>query len=47
MKDARTGDLRSGRQGTLTVHLKKGTYDLYCPVDNHKQLGMDQRIKVG
>ncbi|MFJ3718785.1 copper-binding protein [Streptomyces sp. NPDC090057] len=47
VKDAGTGNLQSGRQGTLTVHLKKGTYDLYCPVDNHKRLGMDQHIKVG
>ncbi|MEU1464410.1 copper-binding protein [Streptomyces sp. NPDC005727] len=47
VEDARTGNLRSGQEGTLTVHLKKGTYDLYCPVDGHKQLGMDQHIEVG
>ncbi len=47
VEDARTKNLQSGQEGTLTVHLSKGTYDLYCPVDGHKQLGMDQHIEVG
>ena len=47
VEDARTKNLQSGQEGTLTVHLKKGTYDLYCPVDGHKQLGMDRHIEVG
>ncbi|MER6073505.1 copper-binding protein [Streptomyces sp. NPDC001817] len=45
--DARTKNLQSGGQGTVTVTLKKGRYDLYCPVDGHKQLGMEQHITVG
>ncbi|MEV7687377.1 copper-binding protein [Streptomyces bungoensis] len=47
VSDARTGNIRSGGQATLTVTLTKGTYDVYCPVDGHKQLGMDQHVKVG
>ncbi|MDQ6657996.1 MAG: hypothetical protein M3Z00_07200 [Actinomycetota bacterium] len=26
--------------------LQKGTYELYCPVGNHKQMGMDTHITV-
>ncbi|MER6025335.1 copper-binding protein [Streptomyces sp. NPDC001851] len=47
VEDAKTRNIDSGQQATLTVTLKKGTYDLYCPVDGHKQLGMDKHITVG
>ncbi|KUN88196.1 hypothetical protein AQJ66_07510 [Streptomyces bungoensis] len=45
--DAGTKNIASGGQDTLTVTLEKGTYDVYCPVDGHEQLGMDQHVKVG
>ena len=32
---------------TLTVGLKKGTYDLFCSVPGHKALGMDTKLTVG
>ena len=32
---------------TLTVTLKKGTYDLFCSVPGHKALGMDTKLHVG
>jgi uncharacterized cupredoxin-like copper-binding protein len=32
---------------TLTVTLKKGTYDLFCSVPGHKALGMDTKLTVG
>lgn len=47
VEDARTKDIPAGHSGTVTVTLKKGTYDVYCPVDSHKQMGMDEHIKVG
>ncbi|MER6472769.1 copper-binding protein [Streptomyces collinus] len=47
VRDARTPDLRKGQKAALTVTLEKGTYDLYCPVDGHRQLGMEQHIHVG
>ncbi|MGW4561484.1 cupredoxin domain-containing protein [Streptomyces sp. NPDC004561] len=47
VRDARTTDIPSGKEASLTVTLQKGTYDVYCPVDGHKQLGMDQQVKVG
>ncbi|MFE1312202.1 copper-binding protein [Streptomyces sp. NPDC058755] len=47
VEDARTKDVPPGHDGTVTVTLKKGTYEVYCPIDGHKQMGMDQHIKVG
>ncbi|OXY98735.1 hypothetical protein BEK98_07825 [Streptomyces diastatochromogenes] len=47
VEDARTKDIPAGHSATVTVTLKKGTYDVYCPVDSHKQMGMDEHIKVG
>ena len=31
----------------LTVKLQKGSYELFCSVPGHKQLGMDTHITVG
>jgi uncharacterized cupredoxin-like copper-binding protein len=40
-------DLAPGDSGTLTVDLSKpGTYEFYCPIDNHKQMGMEGEITV-
>jgi uncharacterized cupredoxin-like copper-binding protein len=37
-----------GSNGTLKVTLpKSGTYEIYCPVDGHKGLGMKGTITVG
>jgi uncharacterized cupredoxin-like copper-binding protein len=30
----------------LTAQLKPGTYELYCSVTGHKQLGMDVKVPV-
>ena len=46
VSDVKTKNLGGGQQAALTVTLKKGTYELYCPVDGHKGLGMDQHITV-
>jgi uncharacterized cupredoxin-like copper-binding protein len=40
------GDVSPGQSGTLTVNLKPGTYEFYCPVDNHKEMGMEGEITV-
>jgi uncharacterized cupredoxin-like copper-binding protein len=39
--------LSAGQSATLTVTLKKGTYELYCLVGGHKQKGMETHITVG
>lgn len=40
-------DLQPGDSGTLTVDLSEpGTYEMYCPVDDHKGRGMTGEITV-
>jgi uncharacterized cupredoxin-like copper-binding protein len=41
-----TENIQPGQTAKLNVDLKRGTYVLYCPVDGHKQRGMDGQIKV-
>jgi plastocyanin len=36
----------TGGKTTLTVDLKPGTYQFYCPVDSHKQQGMKGTLTV-
>ncbi len=40
------GSVSPGQNGTLTVDLKPGKYEFYCPVDNHRQMGMTGEITV-
>ncbi|MFI1168101.1 copper-binding protein [Streptomyces sp. NPDC020801] len=39
--------LQPGQSASLKVTLKNGSYELYCPVDGHKDLGMKTNITVG
>jgi uncharacterized cupredoxin-like copper-binding protein len=40
-------DLSPGQSGQLTVDLSKpGKYEMYCPVDDHKGMGMEGEITV-
>src|SRR5512146_314493 len=43
-----TAVIQPGASATLTLQLKPGSYEVYCPVgqDSHKKLGMDARLKV-
>ena len=45
--EKKTEDIAPGDSATLTVTLKKGSYEMYCPIDGHKKLGMEGDIKVG
>jgi plastocyanin len=40
--------IQPGASDTLTLTLKSGTYEVYCPVgdDSHKKLGMETHLKV-
>lgn len=40
------GDVAPGQSGTLKVNLKPGTYEFYCPVDDHKDMGMKGEVTV-
>lgn len=41
-----TPDFGPGGSKTLRVQLKPGSYDFYCSVPGHKQLGMDVKVTV-
>jgi uncharacterized cupredoxin-like copper-binding protein len=41
------GTISPGSSKQLTVTLQKGTYEIYCPVDSHKSLGMLIHVTVG
>ena len=43
-----TALIQPGATATLTVTLKPGTYEVYCPVgeDSHKKLGMETHLQV-
>jgi uncharacterized cupredoxin-like copper-binding protein len=38
--------LQPGQSATLTLDLKPGKYEAYCPVDGHKGMGMDRDVTV-
>jgi uncharacterized cupredoxin-like copper-binding protein len=42
-----TSTIQPGQTATLAVTLEKGSYELWCSVDEHKEQGMDLHITVG
>jgi uncharacterized cupredoxin-like copper-binding protein len=44
--DKRGKTVQKGGTSKLTVTLKKGTYDFYCPVPGHKAAGMQGKLVV-
>jgi uncharacterized cupredoxin-like copper-binding protein len=47
VKMSMTKDISPGQSAKLTVTLKKGAYDIDCPIPGHKALGMNVNINVG
>src|SRR3954447_13458710 len=46
--EQKSSDISPGSSGTLKVTLSKpGNYEIYCPVDGHKDEGMKGTITVG
>ncbi|MFI7295692.1 cupredoxin domain-containing protein [Streptomyces sp. NPDC050121] len=45
--EQRTRTLTPGESANLTVSLKNGRFQVYCPVDGHKDLGMKTELTVG
>jgi len=40
------GDVSPAQSGTLKANLAPGKYEFYCPVGNHKEMGMEGEITV-
>jgi uncharacterized cupredoxin-like copper-binding protein len=46
--EQKTGTIAPGKTGTLQVSLAKaGSYEVYCPIDDHKNKGMKATLTVG
>jgi plastocyanin len=43
---AKTSTIAPGKTATLNADLKAGTYQMYCPIDGHRAMGMKGEIKV-
>jgi uncharacterized cupredoxin-like copper-binding protein len=41
-----TEDLQPGSSGELTVDLQPGSYEIYCAIDGHEDLGMKGEVTV-
>ncbi|MGH3852018.1 MAG: hypothetical protein ACRDR6_00665 [Pseudonocardiaceae bacterium] len=41
------GVVEPGHSASLTVTLQSGSYDMYCPVDGHRAMGMETHFTVG
>ncbi len=46
LPETQTHPLTPGSTAQLTVTLRAGSYELWCPIDEHKGLGMDTHIEV-
>ena len=42
-----TDQIEPGGSATLKVELAEGSYELYCPIGNHKDQGMEGTLTVG
>ena len=47
LEEQETGDIDPGQSKTLRVTLSQGSFEMYCPIDGHKQQGMKGTITVG
>lgn len=41
-----TDTISPGESASVTVDLESGTYEMYCPISNHRELGMSGEITV-
>ena len=42
-----TDEIAPGESADLTVDLAAGEYQIYCPIDGHKSMGMEGTLLVG
>jgi uncharacterized cupredoxin-like copper-binding protein len=46
VEESLPSDLAPGDSADLTVDLAPGTYTMYCPVDGHREQGMEGTVEV-
>ena len=46
VSNGKSDTVAPGASTSITVTLQKGTYDVFCPVDDHRGLGMKTTITV-
>jgi uncharacterized cupredoxin-like copper-binding protein len=44
--DATSDTVQGGESTTMTVTLQAGDYEVYCPIGNHRAMGMDTTLTV-
>ena len=44
--EEKTNEIKLAQSAELKVKLEAGTYELYCPVDGHKEEGMEGKVIV-
>jgi plastocyanin len=44
--DMTSDTVQGGQSTTMTVTLQPGTYDVYCPIGNHRGMGMETTLTV-
>jgi uncharacterized cupredoxin-like copper-binding protein len=42
-----TDEIAPGESADLTVELADGEYEIYCPIDDHRSMGMETTLRVG
>jgi uncharacterized cupredoxin-like copper-binding protein len=47
IEETATDTIGSGETAELTVELQEGEYEMYCPVDGHRDMGMEGTLVVG
>jgi plastocyanin len=46
LAETRSGTIRGGESTTMTVTLQGGAYDVWCPIANHRAMGMETTVTV-
>lgn len=44
--DVTSDIVQGGKSTTMTVTLQPGEYEVYCPIGNHRQMGMETTLRV-
>jgi plastocyanin len=44
--DVTSDIVQGGKSTTMTVTLQPGEYEVFCPIGNHRQMGMDTTLRV-